>query len=167
VRCSAIALVFFAVAGCKASSQLGEECALVKRDPNVDGGRLFITNSEIKAGAMKDFISFGSIDCDDLICVRDSDYAPADGGALNPTETAKGYCSRSCIVGDPCPSSSAEQDSNPRTRLTCRPLLLDAETLRALCNGSEEDRAKCKAYFGSTTSPDFCARGGFRPDAGF
>ena len=92
-------LVLFAVVGCKASSQLGDECAMVKRDPRVDGGRLYVTNGEIKVGATKDFISFGSIDCDDLICVRDADYAPPDGGVLNPTETAKGYCSRSCIVG--------------------------------------------------------------------
>ena len=133
---------------------------MVKRDPNVDGGRLYVTNAEIKVGARKDFISFGSIDCDDLICVRDWDYAPPDGGALNPNETAKGYCSRSCIVADPCPSSSQEADSNPKTRLTCRPLLLDAETLRALCNGTEADRARCNAYFAGTTSPDFCARGG-------
>jgi len=148
VRLPFIALVL--LAGCRASSQLGEECAMVKRDPNVDGGRLYVTNAEIKAGAMKDFISFGSTDCDDLICVRDWAYAPPDGGALNPAETAKGYCSRSCLAGTACGAAG----------MTCRPLLLDAETLRALCNGSDADRSKCKAYLGSNTSPDFCARGG-------
>lgn len=157
MRVPFVALILLVV-GCRAPSQLGEECAMVKR--GADGGRLFITNSEVKAAAGKDFISFGSTDCDDLICVRDADYAPPDGGVLNPNETAKGYCSKSCIVGNSCPSASAEMDANPRTRLNCRPLLLDAETLRALCNGSEEDRAKCRSYFGSTTAPDFCARGG-------
>lgn len=164
MRVPPIALILLAVAGCRASSQLGEECAMVKRGG--DGGRLFITNSEIKAGAMKDFISFGSTDCDDLVCVRDSDYAPPDGGALNPNEVAKGYCSKSCIVSDPCLSASAELDANPRTRLTCRPLVLDAETLRGLCNGSQEDRARCRASFGDITAPEFCARGGATVDAG-
>src|SRR5689334_16024221 len=111
MRSPFIALVLFAIAGCKASNQLGEECAMVKRD--VDGGRLYVRNGEIKAGARKDFISFGSTDCDDLICVRDWDYAPADGGALDPNAIARGYCSKSCILGDPCPTASAELDGNP------------------------------------------------------
>jgi hypothetical protein len=150
-------LVLLAVVGCKASNQLGEECALVKRDPNVDGGRLYVRNGELKVAAMKDFISFGSTDCEDLICVRDADYAPPDGGALQPNETAKGYCSKSCINESSC--SSPELDGNPQRRLKCRPLLLDAETLRALCNGSDRDRARCKTAFGSTTGSDYCARG--------
>lgn len=159
-------LALFAVAGCRASSDLGAECALVKRDPNVDGGRLFVTNGELRAGAAKDFVSIGSAECEDLICVRDSDYAPPDGGALNPNETARGYCSRNCITGDPCPSSSSELDGNPRTRMTCRPLLLNAATLRAICAGSAADRARCEASLGNSTSPDFCARGGTGTDAG-
>jgi hypothetical protein len=166
VRFSIIALALFAVAGCKASSQLGEECVMVKRNPNVDGGRLFVTNRELEAGAGKDFLSFGSTDCEDFICVRDSDYARPDGGALNPNEPAKGYCSRSCSIGDGCPSFSAELDRNPSTRMTCRALLLDADTLRALCNGSAADRANCTAHFANTTSSDFCARGGSGTDAG-
>ncbi len=139
---------------------------MVKRDPNVDGGRLFITNGELQGGPRKDFVSFGSTDCEDLICVRDSDFAAPDGGALNPKEVATGYCSRNCLVGAACPSSTAELDGNPRTRLTCRPLLLDTETLRAICNGSEGDRASCKTYLGNLTLPDFCARGGTGADAG-
>lgn len=139
---------------------------MVKRDPNVDGGRLYVTNGDLQARAMNDFISFGSTDCEDLICVRDAEYSPPDGGALNPNETAKGYCSKSCILGDSCPSSSAELDSNPRTRMTCRPLLLDVETLRALCKGNEVDRARCRTYFGDTNSSDFCARGSSGADAG-
>ena len=148
-------LVLFAVAGCKASSQLGEECTLVKRDPS-DGGSLFLTNGELPAGAGKDFISFGSTECDDLICVRDWDYAPLDGGGLNPNEPAKGYCSRSCLIGSPCPASSAELDASPRTRLTCRSLLLDVATL-----GSSKVTA-----LGTFTSSDFCARGAAGADAG-
>src|SRR5688500_10444270 len=102
-----IALIVLVVIGCRAASQLGEECAMVKRDPNVDGGRLYVTNAELKPGAMRDVISFGSTDCDDLICVRDSEYASPDGGAPNQDETAKGYCSRNCVIGTACPSSSA------------------------------------------------------------
>ena len=133
---------------------------MVKR--GADGGRQYITNAEIAGGSSKDFISLGSLDCEDLICVRSSGDAPV-GGA---TEPARGYCSKGCDIGSACPSYSPELDSNPKTRLICRPLLLDAETLRALCNGSAADRAKCNAYFGGTTSSDFCARESLGADAG-
>ena len=161
--------VSFAVitfAGCKPPSDLGTPCTMVKRDPNVDGGRLFVRNKEIKVGANKDFISFGSVDCENLVCVRDADFAVPDGG-FDPEAVAQGYCSNRCaIVGDICPSVSADDDNDAKRRLTCRPLLLDAETLALICNGSAEDKAKCKAYFGNTSRPEFCARGGSVSDAG-
>ena len=151
--------------GCKPPSELGNPCKMVKRDPNVDGGRLFIKNSEIKVGANKDFISFGSVDCEDLVCVRDSEFPVPDGG-FDPNADALGYCSKRCLPGDACPSGVPAEDTDAKKRLICRPLLLDAETLALLCNGSPEDKAKCKAYFGNTSKPDFCARGGVIPDAG-
>ena len=120
MRFEFIALALFAFAGCSASSDIGAECALVKRD--VDGGRLFVTNREVGTGAAKDFVSIGSTECDDLICVRDSDWAPPDGGGMDPNETARGYCSRNCLWGDPCPSSSPKLDGNPRTRFLHDPL---------------------------------------------
>ena len=153
-----LSLVLFL--GCSAPSELGQECRLVKRD--LDGGRQYITNAEIESGASKDFISLGSLDCEDLICVRSTGDARVGG----PNESARGYCSKACNIGSACPSYSREVDSNPKTRLICRPLLLDAETLRALCNGSEADRAKCQTYFGGATSSDFCARESFSADAG-
>lgn len=143
--------------GCKAGSDLGKQCQMVKRDPNVDGGRLFILNKEIKVGANKDFISFGAVDCEDLVCVRDSDFAATAGA--DPEGIAFGYCSRQCAPATVCAAEKPSDDNDAKLRLSCRALLLDAETLAALCNGSPEDRAKCEAYLGNVESPYFCARG--------
>ncbi len=148
-----------ATAACRPASDLGNQCKMVKRDPTVDGGRLFILNKEIRIGASKDFISFGSVECEDLVCVRDAQFPVPEGG-FPPEGIANGYCSRGCQIGTACLSASAADDNDAKRRLTCRPLLLDAETLRLICNGSEADRAKCKAYLGNAESPDFCARGG-------
>lgn len=156
---AATLVAMFALAGCKVPTDLGNECAMVKRDPNVDGGRLFIKEGEIKVGANKDFISFGSTDCENLTCVRDADFV-RDGGAVDPNAVARGYCSNRCQQGSTCESANPDDDNNAQRRLNCRALLLDAETLRALCNGSDADRAKCKANFGNIDSPYFCARGG-------
>ena len=154
-----VCVAVVSLAGCKPPSDLGDTCQMVKRDHNVDGGRLPIQNRDIKVGANKDFISFGSTDCENLVCVRDSAFPVPDGG-LDPDANALGYCSNRCISGDPCPSGNPDDDNDARRRLTCRPLLLDVESLRLLCNGSAEDKARCKANFGNTTTPDFCARGG-------
>ena len=158
-------MAMFAVASCRAYSDLGIPCAMVKRDPNVDGGRLFVTNREVQAGAANDFVSIGSTECEDYVCVRDSDYRPPEGGALDPNATALGYCSRNCILGDSCASFSSALDGDRRTRMTCRPLLLNADTLRAICTGSEADRARCESL-GNSTSPNFCARAPANPDSG-
>lgn len=72
---------------CSASSQLGEPCTLIAL--TADGGRRYLTDAEL-AGDKKDFISFGSLDCEDLICVRTS------GG--------HGYCSKGCEVDTGCPA---------------------------------------------------------------
>ncbi len=160
-----VSLAVALLVGCTPATDLGSPCQMVKRDPNVDGGRLFIKNSEIKVGANKDFISFGATQCENFVCVRDADYPVPDGGFV-PDEIASGYCSDHCAPGAACPAQNGNDDNDARLRLTCRPLLLDTETLALICNGSPEDRAKCKAYFGNTSKPDFCARGGVLPDAG-
>lgn len=165
VRSLFLSLAVISFAGCKVPSDLGGPCKMVKRDPLIDGGRLFIRNKEIKVGTMKDFISFGSADCENLVCVRDSDFPVPDGG-FDPEAFADGYCSNRCTPGDTCPSFNEADDNDAKKRLTCRPLLLDTETLALICNGNAEDRAKCKSYFGNTSKPDFCARGGAGPDGG-
>ena len=152
--------------GCKPVTDLNSRCTLVKRNP--DGGApVPVREGEVRElqAQNKDFIALGSIDCEDLVCVRDSEFPVPDGG-FDPAADALGYCSKRCLPGDACPSGVPAEDTDAKKRLICRPLLLDAETLALLCNGSPEDKAKCKAYFGNTSKPDFCARGGVIPDAG-
>lgn len=148
----AAALGVFAL-GCKPKTDLNQPCKLVKRNP--DGGRpLEILEGDVRniKGADKDFISVGSVECEDLICVRDSLFG-SDAGAAEP---AVGYCSRQCVQGSECPSFDEAFDKGS-TALRCRALLLSAETLAALSAGD--------GGFTGVRDPYFCARGG-AADAG-
>lgn len=140
--------------GCKPATDLNTPCTLVKRNP--DGGTpLTILESEVRnvSGTNKDFISIGSLDCEDLICVRDSNYL-TDGGMDGSTPfvdgPAAGYCSRRCVQGSLCPSADEALDKS-RDALHCRALLLSQETLAAL--------EATDGGFTGVRDPYFCARG--------
>ena len=133
--------------GCKPKTDLNQKCSLVKRNP--DGGQpLAITEADLKSKKAnnKDFLSFGTVECEDLLCVRDAQFQ-VDAG---PTEPAFGYCSRACAVGSACPSYKEELDLGPEA-LSCRALLLDAETLARL--------KETGGLPGNITDPYFCAQG--------
>lgn len=133
--------------GCKPATDLNQPCTLVKRNP--DGGKpLPILENEVRSaqGQNKDFIAVGSVECEDLICVRDSLFT-SDAG---PGEPAAGYCSRACVQGSQCPSYDESLDKSAKA-LSCRALLLSPETLAALAGGD--------AGFSGLRDPYFCARG--------
>lgn len=133
--------------GCKPATDLNNRCVLVKRNP--DGGSpVNLRESEVRNAQAqnKDFIAVGSLDCEDLICVRDS-FFTSDAAAEAPAE---GYCSRQCVLGAACPSSDEALDKGPRA-LSCRALLLSPETLALLSGGD--------AGFAGLRDPNFCARG--------
>jgi hypothetical protein len=165
-------LVLFAVAATLAvvactQTDLNQPCALVKSAPNPDGGvpiavPILKTDDVIRNSANKDFISFGSPDCEDQVCVRDSAFREDAGDTTN---VAHGYCSTYCAEGSSgtCQSFSSAFDQNPTTKLTCRPLLLDSATLQAI---KTADAGYYSMIFGMTTSPYFCARSGTFGDAG-
>jgi hypothetical protein len=137
------------------SSDLNTPCTLVKANP--DGGKplnILKTDDVIKNGAAKDFISFGSPECEDQVCVRDSAFREDAG---DTSAEAHGYCSTSCAEGSSgsCQSFSGALDNDPATRLSCRALLLDSATLLAL---KMQDPVTYDETFGATTSPFFCAR---------
>ncbi len=154
--CAAVAL---AAAGCPPRGDLNTTCELVKRDAGDPKGLAAIPLllSDIPP-TKTDFISFGSPDCDDRICVRDYQYQQ-DGGA----PIAYGYCSSPCTPGaaNQCLSYDASLDTGA-TKLNCRPLLLDDSTLAAIC---ALDAGACQEFFSNTRSPYFCARGS-TPDGG-
>ena len=144
------------VAACRVTTDLGRSCQLVKKNP--DGGSALPILEGDLPGANKDFISFGATECEDLVCVRDS-YAPRTGVA---TTAVSGYCSRSCVPNSSigCPAANSSDDRDPAKRLGCRALLLDEQTLGAIC---ATDPSTCQ-QLGDTRSPYFCARG--NPDGG-
>lgn len=133
-------------AGCRPATDLNTPCRLVAGNP--DGGaprQLLERDVRAKATANKDFISLGTVECEDFICVRDTNFQ-TDAGLDDP---AFGYCSRSCPQGSSCPSQDSSLDDGPNA-LSCRALLLDAETLAAL--------TKAGLNPGNVRDPYFCAR---------
>ena len=149
----AAAMLGLLVIACKPSTDLNQPCPLVKAGP--DGKPVPLTEGEVRAaqGANKDFISTGSIICEDLICVRDSYYPLEenyDAGA-----PAFGYCSKQCAQGSACESFDSALDRGPKA-LSCRALFLSAETLAILGD----------AGFPGIRDPYFCARGSAQADAG-
>ena len=156
---SILSIVLLAAAGCQDSTDLGKApCNLVKK--GTDGGPENVTVGELTAG--KDFLSFGAVDCEDLVCVLDRQgvdsvlsQATSNPAVLN--NPALGYCSRACAQGSSttCTPQFENQQNNPALRMSCQQLVLDAATIAEIC----KDPAKCLAYFDNNRSPFFCARG--------
>ena len=142
---------------CRVNTDLGRSCQLVKKNPDGGSTSVPIVEADLPS-ANKDFISFGATECEELVCVRDA-YVPRTGVATAP---ATGYCSRSCVANSTiaCPAANSADDTDPVRKLTCRALLLDEQTLGAICTN---DPGTCQ-QLGDTRSPYFCARS--NPDGG-
>jgi hypothetical protein len=124
---------------------------MVKSNP--DGGPgIAIKESDLPDGVLRDFISFGTAQCEDFVCVRDANIKKT-GIA---TADALGYCSRPCVPKGSfgCAAENSADDSDPNKRLSCRALLLNEETLGSICTS---DPGRCQLIAG-TRSPYFCAR---------
>ncbi|MFE8596865.1 adventurous gliding motility lipoprotein CglC [Archangium violaceum] len=152
---SRLALLVSAVllcGGCKVNSDIGKRCLLVKKAAEGSGRESDpVVASDLSAG--QDFISFGSLDCEDLICVKDADM---------PVETADngqvvGYCSKACVQNelvDPCGVTDPEALDSVKDRMSCRALLLDQQALDDL---RQTDPVTYRNTFGDNNSPYFCA----------
>jgi hypothetical protein len=154
--------------GCEVSSDIGKPCVLVRKatkaeldaEPGSEPFR-FIMESQLTQGL--DFISFGSVQCEDLVCVRDANYDPklTDEEKKDLSKVAAtGYCSKPCVensdtaLTNNCAVTTSEALPEVKERMACRPMLLDQQALDAL---RANDRATYRAYFGDNTSPAFCA----------
>jgi hypothetical protein len=149
--------------GCEVSSDVGKPCVLVRKATQTEkqqqpelGETRSIMESQLKAG--QDFISFGSVECEDLVCVRDANYDPNLAAEADLTKVAaKGYCSKACVV-DPlqnsCPVTTSDAEPGVASRMSCRALLLDQQALDDL---RRDDPATYRATFGDNNSPYFCA----------
>jgi hypothetical protein len=153
------ALAALSMMACKADTDLGKPgCHLLKALP--DGGPTNVIVGELSAG--KDFLSFGSVECEDLICVLDQDavaavlaQATANPAVLN--DPAMGYCSHACAQGNTTGCTPQYQDlqNDPTLIMACRALVLDNDTIAEIC----KDPVKCQEYFNNSRSAFFCARG--------
>ena len=159
-----VPVVLVSLVACKTSTDLGKpDCHLLKKGP--DAGPVNVTIAELSAG--KDFLSFGSVECEDLVCVLDSQAvstvlaaATANPAVLN--EPALGYCSHACPQGSTssCTPQFDDQQEDPALAMSCRQLVLDADTIASICNDPVTGQENCLRYFDNNRSPFFCARGG-------
>ena len=151
--------------GCEVASDIGKPCVLVRKAPEAEQKAeperepyRDLMESDLQAG--QDFISFGSVECEDLVCVRDADFQPALETEADLSKTAaKGYCSKACVPSDvqlqnPCAVNHPEAEAQVKETMSCRPLLLDQQALDDL---RQNDPATYRATFGDNASPNFCA----------
>lgn len=155
-RSSVLALLAVLSAGCSVPSDLNTPCVLVRKDPADPTGKASLPLLEQEIAPNKDFLSFGSVECEDYVCVRDALFTRP---GVEEGTAATGYCSRQCSLNSPlgCPSYDEALDKAPDTKLTCRALLLDVNTLAAIRQADPENYQR---FFGTTETPYFCARGG-------
>jgi len=155
-----VAAVSLSMMACKADTDLGKPgCHLLKALP--DGGGTNVIVAELAAG--KDFLSFGSVECEDLICVLDQDgvakvLAQATSNPAVLGDPAIGYCSHACAQGNTtgCTPQFQDLQNDPSKIMGCRALVLDDATIAEIC----KDPVKCQEYFNNSRSAFFCARGG-------
>lgn len=154
----ALCLWAMALAGCKVESDLGQRCFLTKRAA-ADGGAtsaVSILESEIVANSGRDYVSLGSVDCEEVVCIRDAQFVPSAGRL-----EAEGYCSKPCQpqLAAPC----GENTQSAVGALECRAALLDDQTLARIC---KDDPTICKDTFRGFRSPYYCLRRASTADAG-
>ena len=140
--------------GCEVPSDVGKPCVLVKRSTTEAGKSQPVVEADIQLD--QDFISFGSLDCEDLICVRNAGSTLQTSGE-GTERRVLGYCSKPCVSGtlqDACAVNHPEATEVARTGMACRALLLDQQALDDL---RAKDPAGYRATFGDNASPFYCA----------
>ncbi|MCP3097708.1 adventurous gliding motility lipoprotein CglC [Myxococcus sp. K15C18031901] len=147
--------------GCKVSSEIGKPCNLVRKatpEELAQGSDKTVDMLEKEVTSTQDVVSFGAVECEDLICIRDSAYPRELGpdGNVNENAIARGYCSKPCVEGSNACEVKDTSDVEPNLpgRMACRPLLLDQDTLDAIRSA---DEAFYRRIFGENNSPYFCA----------
>jgi hypothetical protein len=148
----------FLLGGCEVVTELGKPCVLVRQAKEGDAEydatakkqvAVQVKESELTPG--QDFISFGSLDCEEQVCVRDAATPAGD----NPNAVALGYCSRPCIEeSSACEVTNEEVDDALRERMTCRRMMLDDEALNRL---KASDPEAYRQMFGTYENSSFCA----------
>lgn len=152
-----LAVLSSGLLGCRPVTDLGKTCTLIRKADNPDQDFAPILNSEIATN--QEYIAFGVAECENWVCVRDSDF-PGEGNL--PGDPAQGYCSAPCIpqdgpLGDSTcvPENAADEDPASPNFLTCRSVSIDPELLALY---RERDPEGFRRNFGESTTPFYCAR---------
>ncbi|WP_043432368.1 adventurous gliding motility lipoprotein CglC [Cystobacter fuscus] len=144
--------------GCEVPADTGKRCGLVKKDPNdpTGLGSIPVTPSDIRFN--QDFISFGAVDCEELVCVRTAGTELQTSGE-NEAIQVMGYCSKACNLESTtaCAVTHPDTAEDVKATLGCRPLLLDQVALDTL---KRTNPAEFERLFGRNESPNFCASKG-------
>jgi hypothetical protein len=161
VRTTLLISAALLLGGCEVSSQIGKPCNLVRKatpEEKEQLGQDTVAILEKEIAPNQDFISFGSVQCEDLICVRDAAFPRAtnEDGTINQNAPAQGYCSKECVEGSSAceVKDTSDVQKDLPGRMSCRALLLDQDTLEALRSA---DEAFYRRTFGENNSPFFCA----------
>jgi hypothetical protein len=143
--------------GCEVPSDTGKPCVLVKKDPTDPTGQGAVPVAPSDILFNQDFISFGSVECENLVCVRSAGtevQTAGEGEAI----TVLGYCSEACNLTSTTDCSVTHPDTatDVKSSMGCRALLLDEIALADL---KKNDPATYESIFGRNESPNFCASG--------
>ena len=141
--------------GCEIPADVGKPCVLVKRDTTDPKKSAPVVLADIQRD--QDFISFGSLDCEDLLCVRNAG-SPIQTTGEGTEQRVLGYCSKPCSSGaitDTCAVNHPEASAEITAGMSCRALLLDQQALNDLKVNSPAEYAN--TFGNNDASPFFCA----------
>jgi hypothetical protein len=137
--------------GCEVTSDTGKPCVLVKKAASGEGA-VPVSPNDIVRG--QDFISFGAVECEDLVCVR-TGGTPIETTGEGSAVQVLGYCSKACNANSTdCASTHPDTTEATRSSMSCRAILLDQLALTTL---KREDPATYESIFGKNESPNYCA----------
>ena len=137
--------------GCEVTSDTGKPCVLVKKAPSGEGAVSVLPSDIVRD---QDFISFGSVECEDLVCVRTGGTDIETAGEGNAVQVL-GYCSKACTPSSTdCAVTHPDTTETTKSSMSCRPILLDQLALTTL---KKNDPVAYERIFGKNESPNYCA----------
>lgn len=139
-------LPVLALFACQGERDLGQTCKMT-RSSATEGEPPEQIPVDRVANPDLDYVSLGSAECEDLVCVRTA-------GSQNPEpegDKARGYCTAPCIENTDCqPDFEGRQGA-----LQCARMLLDQKYLDELKATSPETYER---VFGSGASSKYCVK---------
>ena len=127
-----------ALSACPASNDRGQVCKMT--GPTVDGGSVPLPVSELN-DPTKDYISLGSAECDDLVCVRSALACTTNADC--PTTPAGTKCNTTTHACEVCDNQSPPVCTSPYPELNGNPT--------GYCTSPCTENNQCNDYQGKKT----------------